>query len=85
MARPLFWGDRKKGLVWFTVPTRLGTPTVVGGANGGNVICYSFIVTCTISVVLYKRVSCNDLTLKSFYWHVTHKKPRDRQKVEFQF
>ena len=72
---PFFWGDGRKGLVWFTVATHLGTPAVVGGVNGSNVICCSFIVTRAISVVLYKCISCNDLTLKSFHWHVTHKKP----------
>ena len=50
-------GWREKGLVWFTVATRLGTPRCGGGVNGGNVICYCFIVTRAISVVLYKRVS----------------------------
>ena len=44
VARPLFsvflWGGGKKGLVWFTVATRPGTPTAVGGVNGRNVICF---------------------------------------------
>ena len=61
MARPLFsfflWGGRNKGLVWFTVATRLGTPTVVEGVNGSNVIYYCLIVTPAISVVLLKHVS----------------------------
>ena len=35
----------------------LAPPAVVGGVNGSNVICYCFIVTRAISLVLYKRVS----------------------------
>ena len=35
----------------------LAPPAVVGGVNGGNVICHCLIVTRAISVVLYKCVS----------------------------
>ena len=35
----------------------LAPPTVVGGVNDGNVICFCSIVTRAISIVLYKRVS----------------------------
>ena len=59
MAGPLFsvflWVGGKKGLVWFTVATRLGTPTV-GGVNERNVMYYCFIVTRAIFLVVYKRV-----------------------------
>ena len=51
-----YLGWREKGLVWFTVATRLGTPRCGGGVNGGNVICYYLLVTRAILVVLYKRV-----------------------------
>ena len=64
---PFFFGVVEKR-VWSGLQSLLvlAPPTVVRGVNGGNVICYSFIVTHAISVVLYKHISCNDLTLKSF-------------------
>ena len=79
MARPLLsvflWGGGKRvwsGLVYSRYSS-WHPPTVVGGVNGGNVICYCLIVTRAISVVLYKRVSSYIKNL----W--------DRQKAEFQF
>ena len=44
-AFPIFlWGDGKKGLVWFTVATRLD-PHLGGGVNERNVIIVQFMVT----------------------------------------
>ena len=71
---PFFFGVAEKR-VWSGLQSLLvlAPPTVVGGVNGGNVICYCLIVTRAISVVLYKRVSSHIKDL----W--------DRQKAQFHF
>ena len=51
------WVGGKKGLVWFTVATRLGTPHRSGDVNERNAIYYCFIVTRAISLVVYKCIS----------------------------
>ena len=70
---PFFFGVAEKR-VWSGLQSLLvlAPPAVMGGVNGGNVICYCLIVTRAISVVLYKRVSSH---IKSLW---------DKQKAEFQ-
>ena len=64
MAEKRVWSGLQSLLV-------LASPAVVGGVNGGNVICYCLIVTRAISVVLNEQVLSH---IKSLW---------DRQKVEF--